>query len=359
MKYIDLSQIRSLELHDETNRRFIWRAKISYQDTNILIIIKDFTPQENIEEFKKYRFDQIKSDSTSNLNQITFQFSSHTRHEFRREYEILIKDIRHHPFIIHTFICNQESRRDYRIFMEYLCLGNLYKYLTNIKERSVEPLVNAYHWIYQIAQVMGYLSNKKIVHRDLAARNILLKNEKYVKLSDFGSSMKEGVLSETNQGAVSPRWTAPEYYNSRTNINLSADVWSFAVLLWEIFTFGAVPYGIEERRQTRPLLDFLRFYIIESTRRLNKPDLCSDGLYDLMWRCWDINEGKRPKFIDIINSFNRTNDTNRDCIGTYSRDERHAWKRARQHYLTIIQESLSTNATDEYILPHDLSGPRM
>jgi len=82
MKYIDLSQIRSLELHDETNRRFIWRAKISYQDTNILIIIKDFTPQENIEEFKKYRFDQIKSDSTSNLNQITFQFSSHTRHDF-------------------------------------------------------------------------------------------------------------------------------------------------------------------------------------------------------------------------------------------------------------------------------------
>ncbi|CAF3685451.1 unnamed protein product [Rotaria sp. Silwood1] len=45
---------------------------------------------------------------------------------------------------------------------------------------------------------MAFISNNKIVHRDLATRNILLQNEKYIKLSDFGLSRREGEKLEAN-----------------------------------------------------------------------------------------------------------------------------------------------------------------
>lgn len=80
--------------------------------------------------------------------------------------------------------------------------GNLYTYLTQLDKNSSNSLNNAFHWIYQVAQVMGYFSEKKIVHRDLAARNILLVNEKHIKLSDFGLSCYERTVSSEDSCCV-------------------------------------------------------------------------------------------------------------------------------------------------------------
>ena len=92
---------------------------------------------------------------------------------------------------------------------------------------------------------MGFLEQNKIVHGDLAARNILLAKERSIaKVSDFGlssylySSVEE--LSEASSG-MPVRWMAPEVITRRQITNKS-DVWSFGVLMWEIFSLGAVPY---------------------------------------------------------------------------------------------------------------------
>ena len=42
----------------------------------------------------------------------------------------------------------------------------------------------------KFAKAMKYLEDMNFVHRDLAARNILLVNEQFVKVSDFGMSRK-------------------------------------------------------------------------------------------------------------------------------------------------------------------------
>lgn len=54
---------------------------------------------------------------------------------------------------------------------------------------TVENIVNLMH---QVSMGMKYLEEKNFVHRDLAARNVLLVNQQFAKISDFGLSKALG-----------------------------------------------------------------------------------------------------------------------------------------------------------------------
>ena len=73
-------------------------------------------------------------------------------------------------------------------------------------------------------------------------------------------------------------------------IKEKSDVWSFGILMWEIFYLGeALPYadvsGLPE----------LRNYL-ENGQRLERPLLCPQSIYDLMLRCWELLYQFRPTF---------------------------------------------------------------
>ncbi len=96
------------------------------------------------------------------------------------------------------------------------------------------------------------------IFRDLAARNILLTRDKkrklMAKLSDFGLSQEadEGTFKLRENSRVSTRWTAPEALKRKVWWTKS-DVWSFGVLLWEIYTEGKEPFqGIELKEVSCP-----------------------------------------------------------------------------------------------------------
>ena len=93
---------------------------------------------------------------------------------------------------------------------------------------------------------MEYLETQRIVHGALATRNILLSNSKSVaKISDFSLSCfltnSEEVPYSISDGAP-VRWLAPEVLITR-QVTSKSDVWSFGVLMWEIFSLGALPYS--------------------------------------------------------------------------------------------------------------------
>ena len=92
---------------------------------------------------------------------------------------------------------------------------------------------------------MTFLSDKGIVHRDLAARNILLTDDLEVKIADFGMARDVGSTESyhTDSDDMLPvRWMALEALQVGT-YSSSSDVWSFGVVVWEIFSIGGRPYS--------------------------------------------------------------------------------------------------------------------
>ena len=154
-----------------------------------------------------------------------------------------------------------------------------------------------------VASGMEYFTKIGFVHRDLAARNVLIDIDWTPKISDFGLSREteESFYNVRTGGKIPIRWTAPEAIAYR-KFNEASDVWSFGVLVWEVTSYGKVPYsGIE---------NFDVLGEVQAGYRLEKPDSCPATLYDLMLTCWRSDCDLRPKFTDIKMKLNDLIDSN-------------------------------------------------
>ncbi|XP_076226979.1 tyrosine-protein kinase Fer isoform X3 [Nomia melanderi] len=193
-----------------------------------------------------------------------------------------------HPNVVKLIgICVQ--KQPIMIVMELVPGGSLLTYLR--KSASSITQKEQFRMCKDAAAGMRYLESKYCIHRDLAARNCLVGYESIVKISDFGMSREEEeYIVSDGMKQIPIKWTAPEALNFGKYTSL-CDVWSYGVLMWEIFSKGGNPYSGMSNAQAREKID--------TGYRMPAPENTPDEIYRLMLRCWEYEPEKRPHFDQI------------------------------------------------------------
>lgn len=210
--------------------------------------------------------------------------------EIEHEARIMMK--LDHPYIVRMIgMCHQATMM---LVMELAANGPLHKYLRKHKGLSPRQILIM---MLQVSEGMAYLDSMHFVHRDLAARNVLVVNDNFVKISDFGMSRAMGVGNDyykaERAGKWPLKWYAPEciYYFKFTT---KSDVWSYGITMWESLTYGGKPY---EGLQGQEVIQFL-----EDKQRLTCPLHCPENVYAVMCSCWEFEPEERPAFSEITHN---------------------------------------------------------
>ncbi|KAI4899720.1 hypothetical protein NFI96_013629 [Prochilodus magdalenae] len=180
-----------------------------------------------------------------------------------------------------------EEKGSLFIVTEYMAKGSLVDYLRS-RGRSVIRGDCLIKFSMDVCEAMEYLEANNFVHRDLAARNVLVSEENIAKVSDFGLTKEASSTQDTAKLPV--KWTAPEALREKT-FSTKSDVWSYGILLWEIYSFGRVPYP------RIPLKDVVPR--VEKGYKMDAPDGCPPVVYDVMKLCWTLDVVQRPSFRDL------------------------------------------------------------
>jgi serine/threonine protein kinase len=169
--------------------------------------------------------------------------------------EIVISLLLHHKNIVNTlgYSFNQQRTKIF-IVSEYMNNDSLKSFIESNKGNI--SLKQKLLFIYEIALGIEYMhtSKYKILHRDIKSSNILLDNNLHCKICDFGMSkclnMDNNTL-ENNTSNISTNyqtnsqstlfWMSPEYLCDGI-INDKSDIYSFGILIWEIFMEDTNPY---------------------------------------------------------------------------------------------------------------------
>ncbi|XP_006812440.1 tyrosine-protein kinase CSK-like [Saccoglossus kowalevskii] len=165
--------------------------------------------------------------------------------------------------------------------------GCLVDYLRS-RGRAVIQTKELLRFSSNVCDGMGFLESRSLVHRDLAARNVLISDAGLAKVSDFGLAHEESYI--VDGGKVPIKWTAPEALR-KGHFSTKSDVWSYGILLWELYSFGRVPYP------RVPLTDVVAH--VERGYRMEAPEGCPDQIYRIMMKCWDLDPKQRPSFSEI------------------------------------------------------------
>ncbi|XP_013400754.1 fibroblast growth factor receptor-like [Lingula anatina] len=224
---------------------------------------------------------------------------AYEKREFEREAEIM-KTVSKHPNVV-EYLGYAESSGTSVLLLEFATCGDLLHLLRNSRDVgcSLHPgstklsLTDLISFSLQVAKGMEHISKLNLLHRDLAARNVLMFDNRVCKISDFGLARN---IAESRQyerqtsGPLPVRWMAPESLADNIYTTRS-DVWSYGVLMWEIFALGRAPYAGFSGAQT------LEFVIAGRTSQyLRRPSCCSPDIYRVMQRCWAVEPGARPNF---------------------------------------------------------------
>lgn len=147
-----------------------------------------------------------------------------------------------HPHIVAIHESGQAGPYYYFV-MEYVDGGNLRRLQ---KDRRLTP-EEAVRLIPGICDALQFAHTQGVIHRDIKPENILVDSKGRVKIADFGIAKlthapAETDLTRTHHPLGSPRYMAPEQFDSPDTIDHRADLFALGVVFYEMLT-GELPVG--------------------------------------------------------------------------------------------------------------------
>ncbi|XP_061473342.1 macrophage colony-stimulating factor 1 receptor [Rhineura floridana] len=159
----------------------------------------------------------------------------------------------------------------------------------------------------QVAQGMAFLASKNCIHRDLAARNVLVADGQVAKICDFG--LARDIMNDINyvvkgNARLPVKWMAPESIFECV-YTVQSDVWSYGILLWEIFSLGRSPYpGMKVNS---------KFYsLVKQGYHMGRPEFAPEDIYNIMTACWNVEPTQRPTFSQICTFLQKQLDASKE-----------------------------------------------
>jgi len=200
----------------------------------------------------------------------------------------------HHPNVVQLLgICQAPLC----LLTEWMGRGSLFALL-----QQEQPWSRRLKFALDTARGMHYLHSAGLLHRDLKSKNILIDHGWNAKVCDFGLATKDAsVHTASVLGTV--LWSAPELFERTGRYNQSADVYSFGIVLWELWT-RAAPYSANpDVPRGWAVIDYIR----AGARPLSPDDIeaCPPWYEELMTESWTTDPGQRPDFGAIVSTLKR------------------------------------------------------
>lgn len=215
------------------------------------------------------------------------------RDEYARLKADFIVEMRHlsklrHPCVTTVMGAVIAKNEEPMLVMEYMDHGSLYDLLHNdtmiIEGELLLPILR------DIAQGVRFLhaAQPQVIHGDLKAQNVLVDSKFRAKVADFGLSQKKQV------GATgTPYWMAPELLRRESENTAASDVYSFGIILYEVYS-RKDPYEGEDYKEVIQLV---------ADSNVNKrpivPDSCPPQIRVLMGDCLVGDPDHRPTFEEL------------------------------------------------------------
>lgn len=132
------------------------------------------------------------------------------------------------------------------VVMEYIKGQKLTSFIGNTKLK-IDSKIDI---IKQIASALTSIHKYGIIHRDLKPDNIVIKDDSYVKVTDFSISCIDGLGNRKNGISGTPAYMAPESFDDSSEITEKSDIFSFGILSYELLT-GLRPFYGDTMGQMR------------------------------------------------------------------------------------------------------------
>lgn len=247
----------------------------------------------------------------------------------------IMRKLVHHKNILQLLEWNT-TEEPFVLIMEFVSYGTLRTFLQmNRHQLTSDPELQSLFTIasYHIALALQHLRSKSIVHCDLALRNIMVDKFPWeVKLAEFGLARDLTKMTSRRSSRwrnprqrVPLRWYPPEYFKNNY-YSFKGDVWAFGIVLWEMQTFGTLPYPSLQTSES------VVYHICIGHKNSN-PDGCRPEILHVMKDCWLEPHTLRPSFSDIVRVLESVMENDADYVDVESPEVISKQEAERMHSL--------------------------